>query len=307
MAVGGCLEIQYTGASASCLLKGNATAKTLTSLIGVAGAEVADAAFGTAGVLDLTGTTVDTLEELAAVINAYADYTAAVTYGDDIDTENILTATVQAKGVKGYVLFNLATSVLATYALTTWARYKALRGASLAPDSDQTQVEYMINAATEQGEMIACRRLAARDYGVARESPYDFDGNGRDKMLLPNFPINSVAHLYIDDTRVFGAGTEIDSDDFTWYSDEGILAYPFLTFPVGMRNVRVEYNAGYSTIPDRVQLAVIEIVAWNLSRMRGSSIGMRTVSSSDGVASSYEIEIPTSARRVFESLKSRAL
>ena len=64
MPVGGCIEIQYTGTSASCILTASAAGKTLTSAIGVLGAEVADAAFGAAGVIDLTGATVDSLSEL---------------------------------------------------------------------------------------------------------------------------------------------------------------------------------------------------------------------------------------------------
>ncbi len=308
MPVGGCLEIQYTGALASCLLIGDAVAKTLTSKIGAFGAEVVDAAFGTAGVIDLTGATVDTLDELKAVIDAYSDYACDITYGDDIETENIVSATVQAKGTKGYILFNLATSVLSAYALTTWARYKAIRGAQLAPDSDQTTVEYLINAATRQGEIIAGRKLKARAYGVGLSTPYDFDGNGCAKMLLPNFPINSITHLYIDSLRVFGSETEVDSDDYAFYADQGIIVYPYNSFPKGFLNIRIEHNAGFSTVEDEVQLAVIEAVAWNLSRVRGSNIGLRTVSSSaGGVSSSYEIEMPLSARRVFESLRDRSL
>ncbi len=307
--VGGCLEIQYTGVSASCILEGDAAAKTLTSKIGVLGAEAVDAAFGTAGILDLTGATVDTLTELAAVINAYADYTAAVTYGDDIATENILTATVQAKGVKGYILFSLATSVLSAYALTTWSRYQAIRGTSLAPNSDQTVVEYLINSVTEQGEMIAGRRLKARAYGVGLSSPYDFDGNGRSRMLLPNFPVNSITSVCIDSSRTFASADNLAATDYAFDAESGVLTLLWgFVFIEGLLNVRITHNAGFSTVPDRVQLAVIEAVAWNLSRVRGSNIGLRTVSSSaGGISSSYEIEMPLSARRVFESLRDRAL
>lgn len=309
MPVGGCLQIEYTGASASCLLKGDAAAKTLTSLIGAAGAEVADAAFGIAGVLDLTAVTVDTLDELAAVIDAYADYTAAVTYGDDIPTENILTHTVQAKGVKGYVLFQYPASVLATYALTTFSRYQALRGSGLAPNSDQAQVELLINAVTEDGEALAGRLLKARTYGAGAGllDPHDFDGSGTDTLILPAYPVNTVTHVYIDDTWVFGAGTEVDSGDYTWYPDEGLLVYPRGTFPKGRKNVRVEYNGGFSTVPDRIQRATVEAVVWNLSRLRGNSIGMRTQSTDAGVSSSFEIEMPLSARRVFENLRDRRM
>jgi hypothetical protein len=305
MPIGGCLSIQYTGASASCILLGDAAAKTLTSKIGAAGAEAVDAAFGTAGVFDLTAVTVDTLAELAAIIEAYVGYTCSIVYGDDIATGNIVTqGPVQAKGVAAYVYFSLAASVLSATALTTWARYQAIRGADLSPDSDQTTVEYLINSASEQAEMISSRRLKARAYSATASRPYDFDGNGRDKMLLPEFPVNSIAHLYIDSARAFGASTELTAGtDYLLDIDVGMLILPYRTFTPGYRNVRVERNAGWATVPDYVQEAVIETVAWTLSRVRGSNIGMRTVASPAGVSSSYEIEIPMSARRVFESLK----
>jgi hypothetical protein len=304
MAVGGCLKIKYTGASASCLLQGDAVAKTLTSLIGAAGAEAADAAFGVAGVLDLTGATVDTLAELAAVIEAYANYTATVEYGDDIATENILTHTVQAKGVYGYVLFNLATSVLSATALTTWARVQALLGTSGAPNTDQTLVEYLINSISDQAEMIAGgRRLKSRSYSPTGSTPYIFDGNGREEIILPEWPVTAISHVYIDSTRAWGAATEIDAADFVFDVDTGLLYYPGRTLTAGIRNLRIDRTAGWATVPDYVQQAVVETVIWTRSRLRGSNIGMRSVGGPNGISSSYEIEIPMSARKVFESLR----
>lgn len=292
--VGGCLQIEYTGGQASCLLVGNATGKTLTSSIGAAGAEAPDAAFGTVGVIDLTAATADTLEELAALIEGYADYTATVLYGDDIPTENILDLTVQAKGTEAYVLFTLA-SVLSSTALTTWARTKLFLGLQ---DSDQTVVEYLINAVTEEAERVSGRSLKART--VTK----DMDGTGRENLMLPVYPINSVTSLYVDDLRVFGASTELDEDDdFLVYTDEGMLAHLGSGWPEGRKNVRVTWSGGYSTVPERLQNAVIECVSWNLKRFRGAGIGVRSTSSPDGVNTSMEITIPLSALRVFESYK----
>lgn len=302
--VGGCLKIQYVGVSASCLLQGDAVAKTVTSLIGAAGAEVADAAFGVAGVLDLTGTTVDTLTELAAVINAYADYTAVVEYGDDIATENILTHTAQAKGVYAYLLFSLAASVLSATALTTWSRVQALLGTQAAPNSDQTFVEYLINSISEQAEMIAGgRRLKSRSYSPTGLRPYIFDGNGREEFILPEWPVTAITHVYIDSSRAWGATTELDPADYIYDIDTGLLYYPDHTFDEGLRNIRIDRTGGWVVVPDYVQQAVIETVVWTRSRLRTSSIGMRTVGGPNGISSSYEIEIPMSARKVFESLR----
>jgi hypothetical protein len=305
MAVGACLKIDYTGASASCLLQGDSTGKTLTSLVGAAGAEIADLNFGTAGVLDLTAVTVDTLQELAAVISAYSDYAASVSWGDDLPTANILDQEVQAKGAGGYVLFAYAASVLDPYALTTWSRYQEMRGSQLAPNSDQLVVEKLINSTTKQAERIAGRFLKARDYGVGLFRPYDFDGNGRDRLILP-YPLNSVTHVYIDSERVFGASTEIAAADYIWKVDEGILIYPRNRFTSDIMNVRLAFNAGMTTVDEDVQDAVIETVAWSLARVRGNSLGMRSIADS-GVQSTCEVDIPTHARRIFENLRDQRL
>ncbi len=292
--VGGCLQIEYTGAQASCLLVGDATGKTLTSSIGAAGAEAPDAAFGTAGVLDLTAATADTLEELKDLIDGYADYTCTILYGDDIPTEDVLDQTVQAKGTEAYILFTLA-SVLSTTALTTWARTKLLLGLQ---DSDQTVVEYILNAATEEAERVSGRSLKARS--VTK----DLDGSGREMLSLPAYPVSSVTHVYVDPLRVFGSDTEIDEDDdFVVYGDEGMLCYLSSTWPEGRKNVRVQWNGGFSPVPDRLQNAAIEVVSWNLKRFRGAGIGVRSTSSPDGVNTAMEITIPLSALRVFESYK----
>ncbi len=295
MPVGGCLKIEYTGAEASCLLVADATGKTLSSSIGAAGAEAPDPAFGTAGTIDLTEASADSLEELAGLIDEYADYSASILYGDDIPTEAVLDQVVQAKGAPGYVLFSL-TSVLSPYALTTWARVKEAQ--AHLKDSDQLFVERLINAATELGEGIAGRRFKARSY------QRDIDGTGRERLVLPDLPLVSVSAVYIDSLGVFGAETEIS--DVVLYLESGIVARRNGTFPLGRQNVRVVYEAGLDPVDERLQFAAIEVVAWNLQRFRGAGgVGLRSAKVDDWDYS-YEITIPLSAQRVFESYRSGA-
>lgn len=290
--VGGCLQIEYTGAQASCLLVADATGKTLTSSIGAAGAEAPDADFGAAGVIDLTDATADTLAELEALIDGYDDYTCSILYGDDIPTENILSETVQAKGTPAYVLF-VITSVLSPYALTTWARTKEALPGKLK-DTDQIFVERLINAATETGEDIARCRFKARDYTK------DLDGSDRGRLILPDSPVISVSHVYVDAAGVFGVTTEIT--DFITYGDSGILALRSGIFPAGIQNVRVVYIAGLNPVHEKLQFAAIECVDWNLRRFRGQGIGLRS-SRVDEMDYSYELTIPMNAQRVFESYR----
>jgi hypothetical protein len=279
---------------------GNAGGKTLSAFIGAFGAEALDLEFGTAGVIDLTAVTADTLEELAALINGYDHYSAVVLYGDNIPTQYILSQTVQAKGTACYILFTV-TSVLNPYALATWERVKLFL---LYNDADQLIGEYLINAATEVGEEISGRRIKAREYGPTASEPYLFDGTGQQRIILPDRPINSVSHLYVDPEGLFAAGTEILPTDYVLYKAAGIIALRNSIFPVGIQNVRAEYNGGLTPIMDRIQNAVVEIVSWNFKRFReaGGLIGIRSITT-EGINTSMELDIPMSARRTFESLK----
>lgn len=296
MPIGACIKVEYSGAAASCLLVGDGTGKTLTALVGDAGTETPDPAFGTAGVIDLTAAAADTLDELVALIDGYADYAAEVLFGDDMPTAEVLDQTVQAKGDPGYVLFEL-TSVLSPYALTTWARVREAQ--SHLKDSDQVFVERLINASTEEAESIACRQFRAR------ASTLDLDGTGSSRLVLPVHPIIAVAHVYVDPLRVFGADTEVTSD-ILMESAKGTLIRKAGTFGCGVQVVRVDLTHGLDPIPERLQFAVIETVAWNLQRFRGAGqIGLRAAKG-DEWDYSYELSIPLHARQVFESFRSVA-
>lgn len=291
--LGATLKIEYTGASASCLLTASATGKTLSSAIGAAGAEAADASFGTAGTIDLTGATVDTIEELAAVIDAYTDYTCSVIYGEGLASENILDAVIQAKTAPAYVAFD-APSTLGAYSLVTWANAKYILGLS---ESDRTKAEFILNGTTARAENTAHRLLAARSV-----TKY-LDGTGSSKLVLPVWPIISVSRVNIDSSRVFDSADDLDSDDYCIYSDEGYIARISGTFPAGIQNTLVAWWGGFATIPYDLQMAAIECLKWNLLRLAGEAIGVRNVISSDGVNTGMEISIPLSAQRVFESYR----
>lgn len=90
------------------------------------------------------------------------------------------------------------------------------------------------------------------------------------------------------------------------YGAEGMLAWIGGGWPSGRKNVRVLWNGGFTPVPERLQFATIETVAWNLQRFRGAGgIGLRTAKVED-MDYSYEITIPLNALRVFESYRSGA-
>jgi hypothetical protein len=109
--VGAVIRIRSTAAGASTKLVADTTANTLKSYIGAAGAEAADAAFGTAGSIDLTAVPTDTVAELVSLIDGYATYECQLVAGDPATVSGlILDITTQAKGRWAYIFFGSAAS-----------------------------------------------------------------------------------------------------------------------------------------------------------------------------------------------------
>lgn len=81
--VGAAILLTYTGEEESCKIAVSDTGGTISSSIGKLGSEVADAAFGTGGVEDLSAETVTTVFELVSVLNSYPGYTAVKLFGSD--------------------------------------------------------------------------------------------------------------------------------------------------------------------------------------------------------------------------------
>ena len=108
--IGAVIKVRYTGASASCKLIADTAANTLVSKVGVLGAEANDAGFGVAGSIDLTAVPTDTVTEIVALIEGYADYECRLVTGDGaVISADIVTLTTQAKGKWTYLFFTRAT------------------------------------------------------------------------------------------------------------------------------------------------------------------------------------------------------
>lgn len=159
------------------------------------------------------------------------------------------------------------------------------------PDADQGYVESLINTVCAEANRLSGRKLAARDLTER------LDAGGRDTVLLREYPVNSITGVYVDPTRTFGAGTELSTYELD--ADAGLIITD-MTLPACRRCVKVEYNAGYQTVPEDLQNAVIEGVKWMLSRYRSEAIGIRSQTTPDGVEMTLELTLPMSAQRVFE-------
>lgn len=119
-----------------------------------------------------------------------------------------------------------------------------------------------------------------------------YDGRNAEAIILKSAPVNSIASVSVFDDD--GNETTIASTDYRLDSDAGVLfalatidgdgfgsvgglgdaparnRLPAYRWPYGRRNVRVQYNAGWSTVPSDLNLAAIRRVC-DLVLDRGES------------------------------------
>jgi len=125
-----------------------------------------------------------------------------------------------------------------------------------------------------------------------------YDGDGKTKLLLNQWPIISVTELNMDNSRLFLTATQIQPSDYVIWNNVGYLELlkplDYLSgietaygrfFIHGQQNIKVTYAAGYATVPDDVEQASIIHVAY-LYNKAGSEghISM----SLGGLAKSYD-------------------
>jgi hypothetical protein len=135
------------------------------------------------------------------------------------------------------------------------------------------------------GEQAALIRTASEKIDEHCRRPFGFsaqivtdvlDGTGRPTLWLTTRPIISVESVTIDGDALD------DADGHSWTFDPykgSIVRGPGLRdrrfgrrFPTGVRNIVVQYYAGYDAIPARITRAAVWTVRWLHERGRVSGI-----------------------------------
>ncbi len=146
--------------------------------------------------------------------------------------------------------------------LTTLANVKAYMKILSTDSSKDTLLSLLITRSARAIEKYCGRIFFKTDY-----TEY-YDGDGRTKLLLNQWPINSVAELNMDNSRMFGTATIIPADQFVIWDTLGYIELlkplDYLSgietaygrfFVHGQQNLKVSYNAGYTAIPDDIEMA----------------------------------------------------
>lgn len=168
-------------------------------------------------------------------------------------------------------------------AIITTAEYKTWRGISVS--TYDTLIGILIAGANARGvEKYTGRFFDAGDYEEL------LDGSGGASLQVSAYPINSVASVKLwDNTNQTAYVTLTQYEDYHWNADSGLfyrtnahtgrISEPvyrrgFLpdgvdggsgwgtvpNWPRGPQTVRVDYNGGYSTMPDDLKLSMYQYV-----------------------------------------------
>lgn len=113
---------------------------------------------------------------------------------------------------------------------------------------ENSLIETLINSATDTIEYDSNTCIKATD--ITDEV---YNGEGDSFLVLRNHPVNSLSAVSINDET-------IPLESFNHAPGTGILVYKG-TFPKGIGNVKVSYNAGHTTIPGRYKTWCLQLVS----------------------------------------------
>ncbi len=164
------------------------------------------------------------------------------------------------------------------------------------------EMERYIEAASQAAERVSRRNLAARNYIDV------YSGRGHNELLLMYWPVIAVTGVRIAADGMFDDAVDEPSDSYELADQCGGLIRR-RSWPTGYRSIRVSYRAGYElpsvggvhVVPSDLERAVCEVIDWMRQRDLNQTIGIRTTIGADGLQTSYSLDVPLSARRVFES------
>lgn len=107
---------------------------------------------------------------------------------------------------------------------------------------NQDTMEIAINAASDR-----CESYTQRNFKLEKADQY-FDGSGTSTFYFPDFPVQTVHTLQQDIDRNFTSSSNISSDDFVVYNEDGHLELynNESAFSIGKKNVHVVYRSGFN-------------------------------------------------------------
>lgn len=119
------------------------------------------------------------------------------------------------------------------------------------------------------------------------------NGDGTNELRLPESPIISATSIQ-HRTTYNGTFTDLFTSSDEYFTDPLIDAFRIVAhtqcFPVGVRNIKVVYQCGWSSIPADIQKVALEMLLkmWNESKKGLSQLGKSSVNVSAAGSSGSE-------------------
>lgn len=128
------------------------------------------------------------------------------------------------------------------YALTTKAKVKA-RLTNVTNTDFDALIDELIESVTDWIESFCNRRFKQTTYTQELYDGRNPSGGSKSTLRLKNFPVGTVTAFQYK----VGASTWNDflSTEYVVDYDAGVIEYVNGSFPIGYRNLRVTYSAGY--------------------------------------------------------------
>ena len=168
---------------------------------------------------------------------------------------------------------------IGVYGLVTLSEVKRYLGKTT--DEDSPILERIIDNVSREFNAYTDRTLVA----FSHTNIY-FDGNGKEIMWLPNYPVisgNNTA-IYEDGTLL----TEGANNDYLMYADTGELYRVNNTWYYGPKKIKITYIAGYvctganSTLPEDLRMAALKQIAYEFSHYQRKDWGQDSITYPDG-------------------------
>jgi hypothetical protein len=133
----------------------------------------------------------------------------------------------------------------------------------IANDTDDQLLGLLIRSCSVQAESLMERKIKRNGY--ARK----LDGTGTAILMLPEYPVQDVVHLSIEG---FDVPLSENNEPGYYFDDISVRMiggyfsagqntnFPYL-FPKGQQNIDVHWEAGYDTVPEDIQLLVVQLVS----------------------------------------------
>ena len=158
----------------------------------------------------------------------------------------------------------------------------------------------IINRASQRIETYC-----GRTFNVAYYTEYH-DGDGGSEVLLDQYPITHVSGLWDDVDRDFGDDYEMDADDYLIYANEGRLSLynDESTFCLGRQNIKVCYSGGYTTIPEDLKQACVDLALTSYRKQKEKTHGVMSRTTAGGASAMYDLrEIPADVKAILDTYK----